>query len=106
MPLQILLSKEARAQQGQLRRRLKEVDQSVRRLQAERSAIEERLRRLNRDATVSCPKCGRASDFLTDNGGYLGHVLEDPADNETLEPGKPLYCPDCGDVFLYRSPSA
>lgn len=97
-----------------LKERLKEIDRSIERLQRERGIVEARLKQLDaarpkptakaapKAPAVRCPRCGRDRDFLTDNGGYLGHVLEDSADTDALEPGKPLFCPNCGEVFLYQ----
>lgn len=111
MHMQILVAQQALHQEQHLSDRLTEIERSMRRLQEERRRVVEKLAALRRTRTapvtvdarldVHCPKCGRDSDFLTDNGGYLGHVLEDPHDTENLEPGKPLFCPDCGEVFLF-----
>lgn len=84
-----------------LAKRLSETDAYLLRLQRERADAQRKLALL-RAAEVTCPKCGRDHDFLTDEGGYLAHVLEDASDQELLSPGKPLYCPTCGEVFLYR----
>lgn len=84
----------------ELERSLAEVEMELEEKQRERDEIQGRLQAL-RDAYNHCPRCGRDRDFLTDEGGYLAHVLEDPNDTELLDPGKPLYCPDCGEVFLY-----
>ena len=109
--MQFLIAKEATFAHDDLRDRLKEIQRSITRLEKERATLEARLKqRSARGANpkaptagaVSCPKCGRDRDFLTDNGGYLGHVLEDSQDTDALEPGKPLFCPACGDVFLYK----
>lgn len=109
--MQILVAQQALHQEQHLVDRLAEIERSIRRFQEERRRVLERLdnvRRVRRAPVtttarldIHCPKCGRDRDFLADNGGYLGHVLEDPHDTENLEPGKPLFCPDCGEVFLF-----
>jgi ribosomal protein S27AE len=88
---------------GQLERRLHSIDEEMARLLKEKVDTQHHLERLRLQLTM-CPKCGRDSDFLTDEGGVLIHVLEDARDTDLLSPGKPLYCPGCGDVFLYSPP--
>lgn len=96
---------EARRRLAGLERRLKEIQDEVARLEGERVTTRTHLEALRRELT-HCPKCGREEDFLTDGGGYLAHVLEEPDDTDLLTPGKPLFCPACGEVFLYAAPPA
>jgi ribosomal protein S27AE len=111
---------------AQVRRRLRDIDTDIERLREERRVLKDRLRRLERDArqgvdrrkartvepakdrgnAAMCPRCGRDRDFLTDADGYLAHVLEEPGDTELLAEGKPLFCPACGEVFLWKVPAA
>jgi hypothetical protein len=110
MPMQFLVTKQAIIMEDQLRARLAEIDRTVDRLRKEREIVESRLKRLegprapkaSAKPLVLCPKCGRDRDFMIDRGGYLGHVLEDPDDIEDLEPNKPIFCPACGEVFLFQ----
>lgn len=112
--MQILVAQEELVHESQLRQRLKEIERSIERLRREEALVARRLERIRskkaaggtRAVPVSCPKCGRDRDFMVDRGGYLGHVLEDPDDVEDLEPGKPIFCPACGDVFLYARAAA
>ncbi len=83
--------------------RLAELELELEALEKERQMVQTELETLRRELTI-CPKCGRDKAFLTDEGGVLIHVLEDPDDTELLSPGKPLYCPTCGEVFLYAGP--
>jgi hypothetical protein len=90
-----------RAEVTQLERTLQQIDIQLGTLNKERKRTSERLEQLRRSLTI-CPKCGRDEDFLTDEGGVLIHVLEDAQDTDLLSANKPLYGPDCGEVFLYQ----
>jgi predicted RNA-binding Zn-ribbon protein involved in translation (DUF1610 family) len=104
--------------ESQLRRRLRDIDGEIARLTSDRKDLEARLKTMEtqksrskstkkkpaRSTGVECPRCGRDRDFLTDADGYLAHVLEEPGDTEMLADGKPLFCPACGEVFLYAAP--
>lgn len=98
------LAPSGREEQSRLVKRLAEIESSLSRLQDERVETKRRLEEI-RIQNTNCPKCGREKDFLTDDEGVLVHVLEDPDDVELLSPGKPLYCPACGDVFIYAGPA-
>ncbi len=102
---------------SQVRRRIRDIDQEIERLDNQRDALKRRAKELEKAQSartkkarrvapasggVACPRCGRDHDFLTDADGFLAHVLEEPEDTELLTPGKPLFCPACGDVFLYE----
>lgn len=110
--MELLLTKQARLLEASLKDKLIELERNIARLERERDAIRTKLINYNMVRNqggkpkviplVSCHKCGRDRDFLTDNGGYLARVLEDPEDTEALQPGKPLFCPGCGDVFLFE----
>jgi hypothetical protein len=110
--MELLIARQARLLEQTLKDKLTELERNISRMERERDAIKSKLIhydmvRMHGDKQklvplVSCLKCGRDRDFLTDNGGYLAHVLEDPQDVEALEPGKPLFCPGCGDVFLFE----
>lgn len=110
--MELLLARQARLLEESLKDKLVELERNITRMQREREAIRSKLMHYNMvrkhgdkpkvTPLVSCQKCGRDRDFLTDNGGYLAHVLEDPEDTEALQPGKPLFCPGCGDVFLFE----
>lgn len=109
--MELLLGQQAKLMEEQLRRRLIEINDQIKRLQKERDTVEARLAVQAKQkapaakpaqAEVTCPKCGRDHDFLTDAGGYLAHVLEDPSDTDLLDSGKPLFCPACGEVFLFK----
>lgn len=106
---------------SQIRRRIRDIGTEIDRLDRERDSLKKRVRELEKaQATrtkkarqvapstggVSCPRCGRDRDFLTDADGFLAHVLEEPEDTELLSSGKPLFCPACGDVFLYEPKKA
>lgn len=93
-----------RAALREVERRLAEVNTDLLHLEKERSTLQQQVQDLRRSLTM-CPKCGRAKDFLADEGGVLIHVLEEPDDTDLLVPGKPLFCPACGDVFLYNGPA-
>lgn len=92
------------AELEELERRLAALELRLDELARERESTQKRLAGV-RAQLNHCPKCGRRRDFLTDEGGFLAHVLEDSQDTELLTPDKPLFCPDCGEVFLYRAPS-
>ena len=110
--MELLLARQARLLEESLKDKLLELERNMARMERERDAIRSKLIHYNMvrmhgekpkvTPLVSCQKCGRDRDFLTDNGGYLAHVLEDPEDTEALQPGKPLFCPGCGDVFLFE----
>jgi ribosomal protein S27AE len=89
-----------RAEAARLEQRLREIEEEIVRLEGERAMTKQHLEDLRRRLTI-CPKCGRDRDFLADADGVLVHVLEDPEDTDLLEAGKPLFCPKCGEVFLY-----
>lgn len=97
------LTLDAPSEVERLTRRMAEIELDLERLEEKRKETRRALETARAQANM-CPKCGRAEDFLTDEGGYLAHVLEDKNDTDLLEPGKPLYCPDCGEVFLYVAP--
>jgi hypothetical protein len=108
--MRILVAQQAPIMEEQLRQRLKEIDRNIERLRREHDVVAQRLKLLEtsnarasaaKAPLVACPKCGRDRDFMIDRGGFLGHVLEDADDVEDLEPGKPIFCPACGEVFLY-----
>jgi ribosomal protein S27AE len=107
--------------EAQIRRRVRDIEDELQRLQNERTALEVRAAKMatarkvrkekataaavrRKHPSVVCPRCGRDRDFLTDADGYLAHVLEEPGDTELLTDGKPLFCPACGEVFLYAAP--
>jgi len=99
------LTPDPKTQLAELERRLRELDAIGARLSLDRAHAVERLAQLRKEH-LACAKCGHTDGFLTDAGGYLARVLEDPTDTEMLQPGKPLYCPECGEVTLWDPPRA
>lgn len=90
-----------RQEAAKLEKHLADLNHQLAKLEQERVDTKRRLEALRQELTI-CPKCGRDRDFLADEGGFLAHVLEDPEDTELLTAGKPLFCPACGEVFLYQ----
>lgn len=96
---------DARSQLAELERQMAIIELEQEALESKRVGVQAELEHVRRQLT-HCPKCGRDKDFLTDEGGVLIHVLEDPDDTELLSANKPLFCPNCGEVFLYAATPA
>src|ERR1041385_4666472 len=78
--MELLLAKQASLKHVESRERIKEIDRWIERLTKERADLVRKASRAppkRNTPIVECPRCGRDHDFLTDNGGYLAHVLED-----------------------------